>query len=161
MLPEEASSGPEINNLVNSRTRTDWRCSLGHEWRTTYSSILGGSGCPECSGNLRKTIEEFRRVAEERGFLWHGPLVPNSKTKTEWECPEGHRWFAPFNAVQQGNGCWECSGLMPKNPEDYRRLAAERGFVWDELVVANTSEKSRWKCTAGHLFLSAYNTVNK
>ncbi|HLN29246.1 MAG TPA: zinc-ribbon domain-containing protein [Gemmataceae bacterium] len=144
---------------VNSRTRTDWRCSQGHEWRTTYTSIMGGSGCPDCSGNLRKTIEEFSRVAEERGFLWHGPLVPNSKTKTEWECPKGHRWFAPFNAVQQGNGCWECSGLMPKTPDDYRLLATERGFVWDELVVANTSEKSRWRCPAGHLFLSSYNTI--
>jgi hypothetical protein len=149
------------NESVNSRTRTQWRCSRGHEWRTTYSSIIGGSGCPDCSGNLRKTIEEFGRLAEERGFLWHGPLVTNSKTKTEWECPEGHRWFAPFNAVHQGNGCWECSGHLPKTPDDYRSVAAERGFVWDELaVVANTGEKSRWRCPEGHWFLSAYSTIN-
>ena len=146
-------------DTVNSRTRTPWRCGVDHHWNATYSSLSGGSGCPECSGNLRKTIEEFSRLADVRGFLWHGPLVANSKTKTEWECPKGHRWFAPFNAVHQGNGCWECSGQMPKTPEDYRLLAAERGFIWDEVVVANTSEKSGWTCAKGHWFQSAYGTV--
>jgi very-short-patch-repair endonuclease len=147
------------NEPINSRTRTKWQCSRGHELPTSYSSISGGSGCPDCAGNLRKTVEEFVRLAGERGFLWHGPLVANSKTKTEWECTEGHRWPAPFNAVQQGSGCLECTGRLPKVPDDYRRLATERGFVWDEIVVANTSEKAKWKCARDHWFSSAYSTV--
>ena len=144
---------------VNSRTKSQWRCGVGHEWPATYSSVSGGSGCPPCSGNQRKTIEEFVQLAERRGFLWHGPLVPNSKTDTEWECPWGHRWFTTYNAIDQESGCLECTGRLPKTPEDYRRLAAERGFVWDEVVVANTSEKAGWTCAKGHLFQSAYNTI--
>ena len=145
--------------VVNTRTRTKWKCSAGHEWMATYSSVFGGSGCPECSGNLSKTIAEFCRVAEDRGFVWLGPVVPNSKTKTEWQCSEGHRWFAPYNAVQQGNGCWACSGLMPKTPVDYVALANERDFTWEGPEVSNTSEKTGWKCESGHRFRSSYNTV--
>jgi len=146
-------------STLNTRTRTGWVCAEGHRWDATYSSVFGGSGCPECSGNLRKTIADFCRVADERGFLWLGPLVVNSKTQTEWQCPKGHTWFAPFNAVQQGNGCWECSGLMPKTPNDYSTLAAERGFTWVGPFVANTSERTGWQCCNSHLFSSSYNTL--
>ncbi len=146
-------------NCVNSRTKTSWRCSHSHEWQAIYTSINGGSGCPDCSGNIAKTIEEFARVAEKRGFLWLGPVVPNSKTKTEWQCPQGHRWFAPFNAIDQGNGCWACSGLMPKTPADYVALAAERDLRWMGQEVGNTGEKTGWLCPNGHSFSSSYNTV--
>jgi hypothetical protein len=145
---------------INTRTKTTWTCGLGHQWNATYSSVFGGSGCPECSGNINKTIEEFCRVAEDREFLWLGPVVCNSKTKTEWQCPKGHRWFAPFNAVQQGSGCWACSGLMPKSPDDYAALAELRCFTWEGPRVNNTSEKTGWRCADGHLFRSAYNTIS-
>ena len=59
-------TGPEC---VNSRTKTGWRCSRGHEWEAIYTSIKGGSGCPDCSGNIRKTIEEFNHVAEVRVLM--------------------------------------------------------------------------------------------
>ena len=85
--------------------------------------------------------------------------MPNSKTKTEWQCPKGHRWFAPFNAVQQGNGCSVCSGLAPKTPADYVALAAERDFQWQGPEVANTSAKSGWLCPSGHFFSASYNTI--
>ena len=116
----EVSSGSELTPLIRGRrSRGDAASAMSGIRRTVRFWVAVDN---PCSGNPRKAIEEFSRLAEQRGFLWHGPLVPNSKTKTEWECPRGHRChFAPFNAIDQGNGCRRCSGPTAQDP---RRLPA-------------------------------------
>ncbi len=144
---------------VNTRTRTAWECPNNHRWPATYGSILGGSGCPACSGNLPKTIADFRNLAETRGFLWLGPVVPNIKTETEWQCPKGHRWPAAYNTIQQGNGCAACSGQKRKTPQDYHVLADKRRFKWLGPEVENTGTKTEWTCGKGHTWQASYHTI--
>ena len=38
--------GPEVRNV---KTKTRWKCSLGHTWKTGYDSIQRGHGCPICA----------------------------------------------------------------------------------------------------------------
>jgi hypothetical protein len=148
---------------VNTSTKTLWRCQNGHEWQATYSSILGGSGCPSCSGKKRKTADDFRRLAKEKGIRWIGPEVPNNKCETEWECPEGHRCYASYNTIQSSinTGCLECSGLSLKTPADYRSLAAERGFEWLGPEVSSSQLGTYWKCGKGHIWEAAYSTIKR
>ena len=49
-----------------------------------------------------RNIVAAHALAEERGFHWLGPEVPNSRTKTSWECQWGHPWKAPYSIIQQG-----------------------------------------------------------
>jgi hypothetical protein len=38
-------TGSEANSVDD---KTTWRCRLGHEWKTRYSVIARGCGCPQC-----------------------------------------------------------------------------------------------------------------
>jgi hypothetical protein len=40
----------------NSKTKMEWRCHVGHVWRTTYDSIHSGQWCPYCSSGLYERI---------------------------------------------------------------------------------------------------------
>ena len=40
----------------NGKTKMEWQCHLGHIWKTTYGSIVGGSWCPYCHSGLYERI---------------------------------------------------------------------------------------------------------
>lgn len=102
--------GPEVNN---SRTHTNWQCKLGHKWKTSYSTILRGRGCPICSNRLEKTPEDYFLVAKERGFKWAGPAVENTHLNTTWECSRGHQWTATYHNIKYSkSGCPYCLELI-------------------------------------------------
>jgi hypothetical protein len=72
--------GPET---PNNRTKTNWRCSAGHEWSMAYGNMANqGHGCPYCSGRAPKSASDYHVLAAERGFQWLGPEAPTVTTKT-------------------------------------------------------------------------------
>jgi very-short-patch-repair endonuclease len=150
--------GPEVSNI---HTKTSWECEKGHHWQATYHNIQQGSSCPVCYGNVPKTSADYHTLAEERGFRWLGPEVPNVTTKTVWECEQGHRWEAPYSYIQQGRGCPVCADRVPKTPSDYHALARERGFRWLGPDVPDTRTKTIWECENGHPWEATYNSIRQ
>lgn len=50
--------------IVDNRMR--FKCRIcGHEWSTTATHVLCGTGCPKCNGGVRKTHKEFASQASE------------------------------------------------------------------------------------------------
>jgi len=150
--------GPEVPNVSS---KTWWRCKNNHEWDAKYNDISNGSGCPYCSGKARKTPDDYKWLAAEKGFLWLGPTAPNIRTKTKWQCPKGHVWEAPYGRVAIGQGCPLCSNRVPKTDGDYKKLARERGFVWLGPFPPNTSIKTNWACVQGHKWEADYNRIKQ
>jgi hypothetical protein len=160
--------GPAV---PNKEAKTGWECELGHYWEARYGSIQQGSGCPVCAlerqvEQRRKTSADYHALAKERAFLWLGPKVTNTVTKTGWECKQGHRWEAQFNSIQQGSGCPICAveewaERRRKTPNDYHRLAEERGFRWLGPEVPNTGIKTSWECELGHCWEAQFNSIQQ
>ena len=92
---------------VNSSTTLRFRCAEGHEWTAVPGSIKRGSWCPFCIGR-HKTIEQMRKTAASKGGRCLSSRYVNGKTKLEWECSQGHRWWALPNSVSRGSWCPEC-----------------------------------------------------
>jgi len=102
--------GPEVPNVMTS---TSWQCELGHEWSTSYLHIRQGTGCPVCAiedvaDRQRLKPSDYHKLAEQKGFKWLGPEVPNNQTKTWWQCKEGHKWQARYGNINFDRGCPEC-----------------------------------------------------
>jgi hypothetical protein len=151
--------GPSVTNI---KTETWWECKHGHQWKARYNNIQQGSNCPFCAGQVPKTAKDYRALAEERDFHWPGPdAPPNVTTKTAWECEQGHRWEATYAAIQQGNGCPFCAGVVPKTPDDYHALAEERRLRWVGPKVASIHDKTGWTCTQGHEWEARYNDIRR
>jgi len=109
--------------------------------------------------NRRKLPEDYRLLASEHGLTWIGPEVPNTNTKTTWQCEEGHQWESTYGNVYMGHGCPYCAGKAPKTPEDYHALAKEKGFEWVGPPVRKTSIKTTWRCSEGHEWETSYGNI--
>ena len=67
-IAELALINPNIDVLgkyENSKKKIEVRCKLcGHIWTPIPSSLLRGSGCPVCSGTMKKTHTKFVKQME-------------------------------------------------------------------------------------------------
>ncbi|MCK5116998.1 MAG: DUF559 domain-containing protein [Candidatus Aegiribacteria sp.] len=154
--------GPEV---LNTQSKTRWLCPNGHAIETTYSHLQQGGGCVICLGLERKTPDDFKALAEVRGFLWLGPVVPNVHTKTQWKCSLGHIWETSFSSIQQGHGCHKCgiekrTALRRRKPIDYKHLASEHELKWLGPTVKSTGTKTAWECAEGHIWDAPYSMIS-
>jgi len=142
-------------------TKTEWRCSDGHNFFATYNNISKGNGCPHCYGNAKKTNSSYQEIANKYGITWLGKVPSHSKAKTGWQCKKGHIYQSSYSAVSIGKGgCLECSGLAPKISTDYEVLAIQFGFTWSASEIpGNTKLKTKWQCSNYHVFDSSYNSI--
>lgn len=103
------------NSYVNNREQMRFRCANGHEWETSFKSILHNAWCPECS---KHTITNYKRkekiqFAEKVAADLGGKLIKfdkdSFKNKFTWQCTFGHVWQATFqNVVYNNSWCPYC-----------------------------------------------------
>ena len=127
-----------------------WECSQGHRWQATPAHIQQGEWCPKCAGNVRKTIEDMKAVAESRGGSCLSPAYEGTHRRLVWQCHAGHTWEAIPSSVQRGSWCPYCASNVRKTIEDMRSLAAKHGgqCLSDEYV--NSGTHLLWQCKEGH-----------
>lgn len=88
-------------------------CSKGHSWETKVKYLAAGNWCPMCSNRLKGTIEGLQTLAKSRGGKCISPEYLGGLVKHQWECSEGHRWWATPGQVKgsvnrKGSWCREC-----------------------------------------------------
>lgn len=62
------SHGDDIKVLdlyKNRRTKIEVECKRGHRWLANPEPLSKGIGCPECSGNTKRTTDEFKVIVFE------------------------------------------------------------------------------------------------
>jgi len=94
---------------VNMNTKLLWECHKGHRWWAKPNTIQQEHWCPICSGRDKKTVKDMKEIAEKRAGNFISEKYINDNTAHEWECAEGHRWFATPNRIKQGTWCPECA----------------------------------------------------
>lgn len=92
----------------NLRSKSLFRCSLGHEWLTMASHVLEGHGCRVCGGTAPVKEDDARAFCESVGvkLVSYGG---RSHAISTFECGEGHLWKASFhNLKTAGSRCPKC-----------------------------------------------------
>ena len=147
-----------------------WKCSKGHEWKTTVEHRIEGTGCPICSGKkVLVGYNDLQTVNPQLAKEWHptrnGKLTPmdvtvGSNKKVWWLGKCGHEWQANINDRNSGRNCPICSGkkvlvgyndLETVNP----KLAAEwhpykNGDLTPKHVTKGSDKKVWWLGECGH-----------
>ena len=147
-----------------------WKCSEGHEWKSSVAGRHKGHNYPYCSGRYAvrgktdlQTVNPI--LAQEWNYdknngLTPEDVLPNSSKKAWWKCKQGHEWQASIANRNKGNGCPYCAGqkalegyndLKTGNPT----LATEwnydkNGALRPENFTANSGKRVWWKCVKGH-----------
>ena len=87
-----------------------WKCKEGHEWNAIFDNIKQGKWCSICKKCKKLTIEDCRKVAEERNGKCLSTKYINTRTLMEWKCSEGHTWNSVFYSIKNLNTwCPYCS----------------------------------------------------
>jgi hypothetical protein len=137
-----------LGEHVTANTKTLFQCSEGHTWKATPGSVMGGNGCPHCSGSIPLTKEIVNKRIADRGFVLLGEYV-NSGTKTLFQCNKGHTWEVLPSAIMGGGGCPRCAGQVPLSKEIVNSRIANLGFVMLGEYV-NVDTKTMFQCGEGH-----------
>lgn len=143
-----------------------WRCASGHEWYATYDCVVRrGQWCGLCSGrtpNRDKRLSDAIEIAKRRQGQCISGNYTNSKNHMRWRCAHGHEWNASFSNILKGKWCPYCAGNTVDAGERLKlakRYAAEQGGVCLTNSYNGNKTQMRWRCSNGHEWLAAYNTV--
>jgi hypothetical protein len=84
-------------------------CENGHVWIALPSSVKKGHWCSQCAGNKMLDLAQAQKTAHERGGKCLSTNYKGVHKKLQWQCTEGHIWFATYANISIGRWCPECS----------------------------------------------------
>ena len=151
----------------NAHTKMEWECSERHKWKATFHSVKNRkTWCKICSGKEPHTLEKMQQIAKQRGGKCLSIEYQNAHTKMEWECSEGHQWWAKANSIYQQNGekgswCLECAGNKPLTLEKMKKFAADKGGKCISEEYKNVDAALEWMCGDGHVFKRTYGSMKQ
>ncbi len=114
---------------TKAHDKMKFQCSNGHIWLASATSIKSGTWCQKCH-NLKVGSQEngisldlLRSTADKKGGKLISEKYINSGQPLEWECANGHRWFAKYDHIKNDSWCPICSAGIS---ESITRLILER-----------------------------------
>lgn len=96
---------------INSNTKIDYVCPLGHIHYITWDSWKQGHRCKFCAGQGKPNIEEIRSAFALEGYTLITEHIINDKHKLNYECPKGHNNSMRWNNWRIGRRCPTCKGV--------------------------------------------------
>lgn len=144
-----------------SNKRIEWKCGLGHTWKTgVYNRTMYSTGCPYCK-NV-SVLPGFNDIATLRPDIV--PLLadiddaykytPNSSKKIMWRCEKGHEWKAVIsNVISKNERCPYCNGkrvcvgendLQTMYPDVTKELV---DFTLGSVLSYASNKVVEWKCS--------------
>ena len=145
--------------FVDSKKPLKWACSKGHVWPATFNNVSRGSWCPTCAGREKKKIGAMKAIAIERGGRCLSKSYVNLSSKMKWECGSGHKWLASYDSIRKGSWCLVCSKHPKLTLKDMRTTAKERNGKCLSKKYRTLSDKLKWECDLGHLWMASGNNV--
>ena len=153
---------------VHSNIHVWWKCSKGHEWKTSVNNRTRGTGCPYCAGKkIIKGENDIKSLYPEIASEWNyekndtkpSEYRPASNKKVWWKCSKGHEWQTTINNRTSGNSCPYCSGrkvvkgendLATRFPELLKEWDYEKNKIDPIEVSYGSNIRVWWKCSKGH-----------
>ncbi len=134
-----------------SRGKLKWKCDKGHTWSAAPYNVKRGTWCPFCCGNVRKSIEDVRELAFERGYQLISRSYRGTHRKLKWRCRKDHEWEATPSRIAEGTGCPKCAGTY-RDIDDVRKFASNIGYFLLSHEYINNCQKLEFRCPNGHQF---------
>ena len=152
--------------MEGSQKKVWWKCSKGHEWKTTISERKRGTGCPFCAGKkvlvgFNDLASVYPEIAKEWNHEKNNGLTPQDVTSCSnknvwWRCEKGHEWRTMILTRSKGSGCPYCSNRYTKKGfNDLSTLFPHVATEWNieknndlspEMVTPGSGIRVWWKC---------------
>ena len=135
-----------------------WKCTTcDYEFETCYNRIQQGGWCAKCSGNLRKTLDDYMNACKDKGkylglktlsrlrynkYILNTPEGTHSN-KAFWKCDKcDYVWNASFDSINRGSWCPKCAGVLKKTLDDYINVCKGKGEYLGMLRCQGTRDEN-------------------
>jgi len=108
LLAESKDGTCLSEEYTNSSNHMAWKCKEGHNWNASTQSIKAGSWCPYCVNHVPKTLDDAKKIAEEKEGECLSTEYINARTHMLWRCKKGHIWESTYDSVSRVSWCPEC-----------------------------------------------------
>ena len=141
----------DFTQITVSRDKFWWTCEKKHDWESTFANRIKdkkGRGCPFCSSQKLGADNNLEFVNPDLCKEWdyekNYPLMPSqvmpwTKRRVWWLCPNGHSYKTRIMHRMNGHQCSKCS-LRVSRPEI--RLYTELKSIVPAVL---------WSCTVGKI----------
>lgn len=139
----ECNPSIEVNSeYQGSNSPIEVTCKVcGYIWSPRPSSLLRGTGCPYCVGNIKRTHEDFiEKLNEINPTIEVLEKYVNTDTKIKVKCKNcGREWHSTPNNLLDGHGCGRCAGRKSHNEfvEELKRINPNI-IVLEQYIDRNT-----------------------
>ncbi|CAH1767693.1 11417_t:CDS:2 [Entrophospora sp. SA101] len=140
------------DSYINCNTSLLWKCAKGHEWMAPFHRIKNAKKwCPHCSKSKSYTIDDAKRVANNKNGECLSEKYINSILPLRWRCAEGHEWYSALRNVKYCNTwCPDCAHTRPLTLEEAKQIAHSRNGECLSEIFINIRSPLLWKCAKGH-----------
>jgi len=131
----------------------NFKCENGHLIQKSGDNFIRGSRCRTCAGKELLSINDFHKIAKERGGKCLSTRYIGPKFKLKFKCNSGHVFDAnPSSIKNRGSWCKVCTGLDKGTIEDMVHLAKAKGGECLSNFYKNSITKLQWKCKDNHIW---------
>lgn len=138
---------------ININEPMEWRCELGHIWKTTAKSVREGHWCVVCSGYGPVSLKDCQNYAESKNGKCLSTEYVDSRHPMEWQCELGHTWISSYRMKYDNNWCAQCAGNKKLTLEVCKSYAESKGGECLSTEYVNTyNTLMKWKCSKNHIW---------
>ncbi len=134
-------------NYVNTRTKAEILCLIcGYKWSAFVTNVLHKSGCPQCSGKARLSLDAVREKLLARGIFLLEKKTIRSDGRPKFRCSScTYEWAAILdNVLNKGSGCPKCAGNAKYTEENIKDRLKLKGIRLIRLGLP--SKRSKFMC---------------
>jgi hypothetical protein len=135
--------------VAGSNKSFDWKCELGHVWKSNIGNRKQGKNCPYCMG--RRVLVGFNDLATTHPELaaqadgWDPTTFSaGSSRRLRWRCAIGHLWGAQIanRTSSDQTGCPSCAkyGFDP-NKESWMYFLKNYDLAMYQIGITNTPNR--------------------
>ena len=169
LIDEKHNGAKLIRNKIykNVGQNHDIKCEEGHEFKISIDKLKRGDWCKFCSGNLKKSIEDFENLLEKKhhgSILIDNEIYVGGQTKHLILCEKDHLFETCWSYVNSGYWCPFCAKRDKKSLYDFEKIIKELhpgAKIIESLPLKNSRQKCRILCEKKHKFWTNYDRVNK
>ena len=148
--------------------KLEWQCSEGHQWLDSFNNVkLRNSWCKECKriNKISTYMERLKTIAESHGGRLISKEYNGRFNRYQWQCKEGHTWFAfPNDVIYSNSWCRKCSSKQRWDKqrltiEAVQEFAAKKGGKCLSDTYISSKAKMQWQCSEGHIWNASFTSV--
>lgn len=135
---------------MSSKSKLDFCCKQGHLSSISWDRFNQGSGCFQCTGSAKKTIDDIRAAFKEKELILTSDKYEGKDSLLKFVCDRGHSHSISWNSFRSGRGCGLCRGKIRKTIDQVRAAFEARGWTLKSDVYENAHKKLDFECENGH-----------